>query len=94
MYFMNEESSERFPESSVVPSFLVSNVENEVSLAHTTLVKEPDRYNIVWQDNSCRVGIHERNSKDAVRGLGTIIQSIFYAQSGASIRLTVWKWSG
>ena len=28
-----------------------------------------------------------------VRRLGTII-SIFCAQSGASIRLTVWKWSG
>ena len=30
----------------------------------------------------------------AVRRLGTIIQSIFCAQSGASNRLTVWKWSG
>ena len=26
--------------------------------------------------------------------IGTIIQSIFCAQSGASIHLTVWKWSG
>ena len=26
--------------------------------------------------------------------MGTIIQSIFCAQSGASIRLTVWKWFG
>ena len=34
------------------------------------------------------------NSGDAVRRLGTIIQSIFCAQSGTSIRLTVWKWSG
>ena len=38
--------------------------------------------------------IQEKNSGDAVRRLGTIIQSIFCAQSGASIRLTVWKWSG
>ena len=44
--------------------------------------------------NSRRVRIHEKNSGDAVRRLGTIIQSIFRAQSGASIRLTVWKWSG
>ena len=44
--------------------------------------------------NSRRVRIHEKNSGDAVRRLGTIIQSIFCAQSGASIRLTVWKWSG
>ena len=44
--------------------------------------------------NSGRVRTHEKNSGDAVRRLGTIIQSICCAQSGASIRLTVWKWSG
>ena len=43
--------------------------------------------------NSRRVRTHEKNSGDAVRRLGTIIRSIFCAQSGASIRLTVWKWS-
>ena len=40
------------------------------------------------------VRTHEKNSGDTVRRLGTIIQSIFCAQSGASIRLTVWKRSG
>ena len=45
------------------------------------------------RDNSRRLRTHEKNSGDAVRRLGTI-QSIFCAQSGASIRLTVWKWSG
>ena len=44
--------------------------------------------------NSCRVRTHENNSGDAVRRLSLIIQSIFCAQSGDSIRLTVWKWSG
>ena len=44
--------------------------------------------------NSRRVRTHEKNSRDAVRRLGTIIQSIFCAQSGASLRLTVWKQSG
>ena len=44
--------------------------------------------------NSRRLQTHEKNSGDAVRRLGTIIQSIFCAQSGASIRLTIWKWSG
>ena len=44
--------------------------------------------------NSRRVRTHKKNSGDAVRRLGSIIQSIFCAQSGASIRLTVWKWSG
>ena len=39
--------------------------------------------------NSRRVRTHEKNSGDAVRRLGTIIQSIFWAQSGANIRLTV-----
>ena len=43
---------------------------------------------------SRRVRTHENNSGDAVRRLGKIIQSIFCAQSGASIRMTVWKWSG
>ena len=44
--------------------------------------------------NSRHVRTHEKNSGDAVRRLGTIIQRIICAQSGASIRLTVWKWSG
>ena len=43
--------------------------------------------------NSRHVRTHKKNSGDAVRRLGSIIQSIFCAQSGASIRLTVWKWS-
>ena len=36
---------------------------------------------------------HEKNSGIAVSRLDTIIQSIFCAQLGDSIRLTVWKWS-
>ena len=44
--------------------------------------------------NSRRVRTHQKKLGDAVRRLGTIIQSIFCAQSGVSIRLTVWKWSG
>ena len=39
--------------------------------------------------HSRRVLTHEKNSGDAVRRLGTIIQSIFCARSG----ITVWKWS-
>ena len=46
------------------------------------------------RNNSRRVRTHEKNSGETVRRLGTIIQSIFCAQSGASIRLTIWKWSG
>ena len=34
---------------------------------------------------------HEKNSGKTVRRLGTIIQSIFCAQSGAGIRLNFWK---
>ena len=48
----------------------------------------------MWRDNSRRVRTHEKNSGDAVHRLGTIIQSIFCAQSGAGIVLTVWKWFG
>ena len=44
--------------------------------------------------DSRHVRTHKNNSGDAIRGLGTIIQSIFCAQPEASIRLTVWKWSG
>ena len=54
-------------------------------------MKEPGQ---LWRDNSRRVGTLEKNSGDAVRRLGTIIQSIFCAQSGTSILLAVWKWSG
>ena len=43
------------------------------------------------RDNSRRVRTHEKNSGETVRRLGTIIQSIFCAQSGASIRLNFWK---
>ena len=46
------------------------------------------------RDNSRRVRTHEKNSGETVRRLGTIIQSIFCAQSGASIRLTGLKLSG
>ena len=46
------------------------------------------------QVNSHHVRTHKKNSGDAVRRLGTIIQSIFCAQSGAGIRLNFWKWSG
>ena len=44
--------------------------------------------------NSRRVRTHEENSGETVRRLGTIIQNILCAQSGASIRLTFWIWSG
>ena len=58
--------------------------------SHLWCVRQTSRDRV----NSRRVRTHENNSGDAVRRLGTIIQSIFCAQSGASIRLTVWKWSG
>ena len=43
------------------------------------------------QDNSRRVRNHEKNSGETVRRLGTIIQSIFCAPSGAGIGLNFWK---
>ena len=43
------------------------------------------------RDNSRRVRTHEKNSGETVWRLGTIIQSIFCAQSGTSIRLNFWK---
>ena len=53
-----------------------------------------ERTGELWRDNSRCVRTHEKNSGYAVPQLGTIIQSIFCAQSGTSILLTVWKWSG
>ena len=47
-----------------------------------------------YRNNSRRVRTHEKNSGETVRRLGTIIQSIFCAQSGADIRLKFWKWLG
>ena len=46
------------------------------------------------RNNSRRVRTHEKNSRETVRRLGTIIQSIFCAQSGAGIRLNFWKYLG
>ena len=84
-------ASETFFDSSLVPSFLVRKVENE---SFPCTHKLGERTGKVWRDNSRRVRTHEKNSGETVRRLGTIIQSIFCAQSGASIRLTVWKQSG
>ena len=83
--------SKTFFDSSAVPSFLVRKVENgSFPCTH----KLCERTGQLWRDNSRRVRTHEKNSGDAVRRLGTIIQSIFFAQSGTSILLAVWKWSG
>ena len=68
----------------VVPSFLVRKVENK-SFPWTHKLGERS-----WQvrrDDSRRVWTHEKNSRETVRRLGTIIQSIFCAQSGSSQRL-------
>ena len=43
------------------------------------------------RDNSRGVRTPEKNSRETVRRLGTMIQRIFCAQSGASIRLNFWK---
>ena len=49
-----------------------------------SLVHEPDSLD---RDNSRRVLTHEKNSGETVRRLGTIIQGIFCAQSGAGRHL-------
>ena len=72
-------------------SFPVRKVENK---SFPCTHKLGERTGQLWRDNSRRVRAHEKNSGDAVRRLGTIIQRIFCAQSGTSILLTVWKWSG
>ena len=82
------ESQTFFFDSSVVPLFLVSKVENKsVPCTH----KLGERTGQVWQDNSRRVRTHEKNSGETLHRLGTIIQSIFCAQSGAGVPLNFWK---
>ena len=73
---------------SLVVSFLVRKVENK---SFPCTHKLGERTGQVWRDNSRRVRTHEKNSGETVRRLGTIIQSIFCAQSGAGIRLNFWK---
>ena len=71
----------------------IRNVFRLIGSSFVWLGKLGERTGQLWRDNSRRVRTHENNSGETVRRLGTIIQSIFCAQSGASIRLTVWKWS-
>ena len=81
-------ASQLFFDSSVVALFLVRKVENK---SFPCTLKLGERTGQVWRDNSRRVRTHEKNSGETVRRLGTIIQSIFCAQSGAGIRLNFWK---
>ena len=73
---------------SVIPLFLVGKVENK---SFPCTHKLGERTEQVWRDNSLRVRTHKKNSGETVSRLGTIIQSISCAQSGAGIRLNVWK---
>ena len=72
----------------------IRNVFRVIGSSFVWLGKLGERTGQMWRDNSRFVRTHEKNSGDAVRRLGTIIQSNFCAKSGASIRLTVWKWFG
>ena len=61
----------------------------KVSLARTSLENEPGNCGEKRSWTFSRKELSE-----TVRRLGTILQSIFWVLLGASIRLTVWKWSG
>ena len=75
----------------------IRNVFRVIGSSFVWLGKLGERTGQLWRDNSRRDGVrtHENNSGETVHRLGTIIhcQSIFCAESGASIRLTVWKCS-
>ena len=62
----------------------------KVPLAHKTLLHETDKY------GETKAVVYElmKRTHETLFRFGTIIQSIFCAQSGASICSTVWKWSG
>ena len=78
----------------ISPADNIRNVFRLIGSSFVWLGKLGERTGQLWRDHSRRVRTHEKNLGETVRRLGTIIQSIFCAQSGASIRLTVWKWSG
>ena len=77
----------------IAPADSIRNVFRLIGCSFVWLGKLGERTGQLRRDNSRHVGTHENNSGETVRRLGTIIQSIFCAQSGSSIRLTVWKWS-
>ena len=61
----------------------------KVSLAHTALMNEPDKYGktiAIMYEQNLFFSFNEKNSGDAVLRLGTVIQSIFCAQSDAILK--------
>ena len=62
----------------------------KVPLARKTLVNEPDK------NGETTAVVYEltKRTQEVLFQFGTIIQSIFSAQSEVNICLTVWKWSG
>ena len=62
----------------------------KVPLAPKTLVNEPDK------NGETTAVVYERTKRtqEVLFRFGTIIQSIFSAQSEVNMCLTVWKWSG
>ena len=62
----------------------------KVPLARKTLVNEPDK------NGETTAVVYEltKRTQEVLFRFGTIIQSIFSAQSEVNICLTVWKWSG
>ena len=78
----------------MILSFLGSKVENESFPCVHNLGERTGQVQYITTRQSSHVRTHEKNLADAVRRLGKLIESIFCAQSGASILLTVWKCSG
>ena len=62
----------------------------KVPLARKTLVNEPDK------NGETTAVVYEltKRTQEVLFRFGTIIQSIFSAQSEVNMCLTVWKWSG
>ena len=77
----------------IAPADSIRNVFRLIGSSFVWLAKLGERTAQLRRDNNRRVRTHEKNSAETVRRLGTIIQSTFCAQLGASILLTVWKWS-
>ena len=85
IYDNSDRSKQKLPVDFEISFFLTS----EMTFGYLMLITlKYGRY------NNRRVRTHESDSEVTVRRLGKIIQRIYFAQSGASIRTKAWKWSG
>ena len=85
IYDTSDRSKQKLPVDVEISFFLTS----EMTFGYLMLITiKYGRY------NNPPVRTHESDTEVTVRRFGKIIQRIYFAQPGASIRTKAWKWSG